>query len=71
MDTAPSGIRWHISSHSGGNDDCVEVGVDDDGSRKVRNSKRRVDEDGRPLAVEFTPSEWAAFIRGVKDGEFD
>lgn len=66
MDTAPSGIRWHISSHSGGNDDCVEVGVDDDGSRKVRNSKRR-----GGAVVNFTPSEWAAFIRGVKDGEFD
>lgn len=66
MGTAPSEIRWHVSSHSGGNDDCVEVGTTEDGSRKVRNSKRR-----NGAVVDFTPSEWDAFIRGVKDGEFD
>lgn len=45
---------------------CVEVAVTDTGHRVVRNSNRR---DG--AAVPFTDGEWAAFLVGVRRGEFD
>lgn len=45
--------------------DCVEVARTADGGRAVRDSKS-------PEAVQFyTPTEWAAFLAGVKAGEFD
>jgi hypothetical protein len=59
-------LGWRKSSYSddqGSN--CVEVAVVD-GQVLVRDSK---DPDGPALA--FTPSEWRAFISGVKDSEFD
>lgn len=46
--------------------DCVEIGRGPDGTMLVRDSKRREQE---PL--EFTRDEWAAFVAGVKNGEFD
>jgi predicted DNA-binding transcriptional regulator YafY len=46
--------------------DCVEVGRSAEGGVLVRDSKNR---DQPPLA--FTPEEWAAFVAGVKAGEFD
>lgn len=60
-------VVWRKASYSntqGGN--CVEVATLADGSRAVRDSKNP----SGPSLV-FTPSEWAAFIAGVKDGEFD
>ncbi|GGL42178.1 DUF397 domain-containing protein [Planomonospora parontospora] len=69
---------WRKSSRSGAAQDCVEVTVVDeapavaghkaDAERLflVRDSK---DPDGPVLA--FTPSEWDAFVDGVKNGEFD
>lgn len=41
---------------------CVETEVGDDGRVRVTHSKGK---DG------FTTEEWAAFVQGVKDGEFD
>lgn len=77
---------WKISSHCA-NGSCVQVKIGDDTMWKrsskcsggtcvetdtttyrrvlVRNSKFPLDE------IEFTFDEWDAFIRGVKDGEFD
>jgi hypothetical protein len=46
--------------------DCVEVGRASSGEVLVRDSKDRARE---PLA--FTVDEWAAFVAGVKNGEFD
>jgi len=46
--------------------DCVEVAALPDGSVRVRDSK-----DTSKLPHEFTAREWAAFIAGVKAGEFD
>lgn len=45
--------------------DCVEVARTADGGRAVRDSKN-------PESVQFyTPTEWAAFLTGVKAGEFN
>jgi hypothetical protein len=58
---------WRKSTASGANTDCVEVAFADDGDTVlVRNSKRP--EAG---AVSFTSTEWAAFLVGVRQGEFD
>lgn len=46
---------------------CVEAGKDPArGHIAVRNSR---DLAAAPLL--FTPNEWAAFVAGVKDGQFD
>ena len=54
-------VKSSFSGSQGGN--CVEVAALPDGGRAVRDSK---DPDG-PMLV-FTPSEWDAFIRDVKNG---
>lgn len=59
-------LHWRKSSHSGGAQQCVEVAQSRDGGRWLRDSKNR----GRP-AHYFTADEWDAFIKGVKNGEFD
>lgn len=46
---------------------CVEVADCADGSRLVRDSKRG----GSGAVLSFTASEWAAFAKGVRAGEFD
>ncbi|MEV7808630.1 DUF397 domain-containing protein [Microbispora sp. NPDC088329] len=62
-----SGAQFRKSSYSGAtNDNCVEVATNVPGLVAVRDSK---DRSGPVLA--FTPSEWSAFIAGVKNGEFD
>ncbi|MGQ0574811.1 MAG: DUF397 domain-containing protein [Pseudonocardia sp.] len=45
---------------------CVEVAQLPDGTVAVRDSK-----DVDKPAHEFTAAEWAAFVAGVKEGEFD
>ncbi|GAA2714801.1 DUF397 domain-containing protein [Actinoplanes palleronii] len=58
---------WRKSTRSdanGGN--CVEVAGNLPGIVAVRDSK----DPGGP-ALTFTPGEWAAFLAGVKDGEFN
>lgn len=63
--TIPHGDRkWRKSSHST-NVDCVEFRRVE-GGVEVRNSKRP-DE----AIIRYTTSEWDAFLKGVKDGEFD
>jgi hypothetical protein len=54
------------SSYSNGQGDCVEVAKTSDGGRAVRDSKNP-----KAPAHFYTGTEWAAFINGVKDGEFD
>jgi uncharacterized protein DUF397 len=58
-------IEYKISSfcsHGG----CVEVGRTSDGAILVRDAKDRAQQ-----ALTFTDEEWAAFVAGVKAGEFD
>lgn len=60
-------LHWRKSSFSGGEGgSCVEVAEAGDGGRYLRDTKDR----GRP-AHYFTAAEWAAFVEGVKHGEFD
>ena len=63
----PDGLVFRKSSYSGP-DGCVEVGLVPGGGATVvvRSSWRR---DHQQLL--FTQAEWDAFVRGVKDGEFD
>jgi hypothetical protein len=58
-------IEFRISSFCSYGD-CIEVGQASDGEVILRDTKDRT----RP-ALAFTGEEWAAFIAGVKAGEFD
>lgn len=58
-------LQWHSSSYSGQSGQCVQAAIIPGGGRAIRDSK---DPDGPVL--EFTHSEWAAFIKGAQAGEF-
>lgn len=62
----PRGIQFRKSSYSNDEQGCVEVAVDADGGRWLRDTKDRT-----TPAHHYPSTEWDAFIRGVKDGEFD
>ena len=59
--------NWRKSTLSSGGDNCVEIAFAADGSVGVRDSKQR----GLGPVLEFTPSEWDAFLGGVRNDEFD
>jgi hypothetical protein len=61
-----TGAVWRKSTRSDSNSQCVEVARNLPEIVAVRDSKNQ---DGPALV--FTPDEWAAFVGGVKDGEFD
>jgi len=61
-----SDLRWIKSSFSFANGDCVEVASLPDGGIGVRDSK-----DTSGPVLQFTQSEWQAFIGGARNGEFD
>jgi hypothetical protein len=60
------GAAWRKSSHSGYNGNCVELAPLDDGAVAMRNSR-----DPHGPALVYTRAEIAAFLAGIKDGEFD
>ncbi|WP_028925565.1 DUF397 domain-containing protein [Pseudonocardia acaciae] len=57
--------RWFKSSHSGGNDSCVEVAVPPNRSVLVRDTKAVAG----PI-LRFSATEWQAFVTAVRHGEF-
>lgn len=59
-----SSAEWRKSTFSEANG-CVEVAFVD-GQAVVRDSKNRQEQ-----VLVFTQLEWAAFLRGVRAGEFD
>jgi hypothetical protein len=59
-------LLWVKSSLSYANGDCVEVASLPAGGVGVRDSK----EAAGPV-LRFTAAEWAAFVGGVRNGEFD
>jgi hypothetical protein len=63
-DSLATSLSWRKSSASASGD-CVEVALAN-GAILVRDSKQR-----RSYILEFTSSEWGAFLYGVRAGEFD
>ena len=58
--------EFQVSSFCDGGG-CVEVGRTADGTWIVRDAK----DAARATSLVFTAGEWAAFVQGVKAGEFD
>ncbi len=59
-------VRWRKSAHSSAQGNCVEVATLPDGGIAMRNSRHP-----EGPALVYTRAEIDAFLRGVKDGEFD
>lgn len=63
-DSEQADLTWHKSTASNVNGACVEVAFADN-SVLVRNSR-----DPLVSVLSFTYQEWAAFLKGVNNGEF-
>ena len=61
---APDQLNWRKSSHSQGQNDCVEVANTPDGSRWLRDTKNR-----NHATHHLTAPAWTAFIKNIKNSE--
>jgi hypothetical protein len=59
-------VQWRKSTASNPSGNCVEVAALPDGGVAVRNSRYPAGP-----ALVYTSAEMAAFVAGVKNGEFD
>jgi hypothetical protein len=59
--------QWHKSTASNGAQNCVEVMEADHDAVFVRDTK----DHGNGPVLSFTRGEWAAFLEGVRQGEFE
>ncbi|GHA68945.1 DUF397 domain-containing protein [Streptomyces tauricus] len=59
-------VIWRKSRHSTPDGNCVELALLAGGNVAMRNSR-----DPSGPALVYLPAEIAAFIAGVKDGDFD
>ena len=59
-------VEWRKSRFSNPSGNCVEVAALPDGSVAMRNSR-----DAAGPALVYTRAEIAAFVAGVRNGEFD
>jgi len=66
MATSDRQQGWYKSSFSANGRNCVEVRIMPDGAVAVRDTK-----DQAGPALVFTQTEWAAFLAGAQQGEFD
>ena len=62
----PASLAWRKSSYSEGGGECVETAFLPDLRVAIRHSKQP----GGAILL-YTPAEWDAFLKGVRDGEFD
>ena len=60
-------LTWTKARARDSNGSCLEVARSPRGGRYVRDSKNR----GAGPVLFFTESEWAAFLDGARNGEFD
>jgi hypothetical protein len=65
-DQLPAGTKWRKSSASNPSGNCVEIAVLTDGAVAVRNSRHPAGP-----ALIYTRAELAAFVQGIRNGEFD
>ncbi|WP_067502732.1 DUF397 domain-containing protein [Actinoplanes sp. TFC3] len=61
-----TGAKWHTSSRSSGNGECVEVADNLLDGVAVRDTKDRA-----AGTLIFPRGAWAAFIENTKAGQFD
>jgi hypothetical protein len=65
-DTRLDGVTWRKSRHSNPSGNCVEIAELPGGAIAIRNSRYPAGP-----ALVCAPSEFAAFLTGARDGEFD
>lgn len=64
MDPDLSHLKWHKSTYSSQNGNCVEVASLPCDGRAIRDSK-----DPNGPALSFTADEWRTFVNALKSGQ--